>query len=127
MRRFGQILHVRPEFQDEYVRQHEAVWPGVLAQIHRSNIRNYSIFLRDGILFAYFEYVGSDFAAELLFVSPSLLSLESVPFLRLLDFRGPRRLHPAEQGVDGRLKSVDLRLGDFLLSVKERLCALGLP
>ena len=65
MRRFGQILHVRPEFQDEYVRQHEAVWPGVLAQIHRSNIRNYSIFLRDGILFAYFEYVGSDFAADM--------------------------------------------------------------
>ena len=65
MRRFGQILHVRAEFRDEYVRQHKAVWPGVLAQIHRSNIRNYSIFLRDGILFAYFEYVGRDFAADM--------------------------------------------------------------
>ena len=65
MKRFGQILKLRPEFQDEYVRQHAAVWPGVLAQIHRSNIRNYSIYLRDGILFAYFEYVGTDFAADM--------------------------------------------------------------
>jgi len=37
----------------------------VLAQIRRSNIRNYSIYLTDGILFAYFEYVGSDFAADM--------------------------------------------------------------
>jgi L-rhamnose mutarotase len=65
MKRYGQILHVRPECRDEYVRQHAAVWPGVLAQIRRSHIRNYSIFLRDGILFAYFEYVGDDFAADM--------------------------------------------------------------
>jgi L-rhamnose mutarotase len=65
MRRFGQILKVRPEHEADYVRHHAAVWPGVLAQIRRSNIRNYSIYLRDGILFAYFEYVGSDFAADM--------------------------------------------------------------
>lgn len=65
MRRFGQILKLRPEFQDEYVRHHAAVWPGVLARIRRSNIRNYSIYLRDGILFAYFEYVGDDFEADM--------------------------------------------------------------
>jgi L-rhamnose mutarotase len=65
MRRFGQVLKLRPEHQDEYRRQHAAVWPGVLAQIHRSNIRNYSIYLQDGILFAYFEYVGNDFAADM--------------------------------------------------------------
>jgi L-rhamnose mutarotase len=65
VRRFGQVLKVRPEHRDEYIRQHAAVWPEVLAQIHRSNIRNYSIFLRDGILFAYFEYVGTDFEADM--------------------------------------------------------------
>ncbi|HEX6398160.1 MAG TPA: L-rhamnose mutarotase [Steroidobacteraceae bacterium] len=65
MKRFGQVLKLRPEFRDEYVRHHAAVWPGVLAQIRRSNIRNYSIYLKDGILFAYFEYVGSDFAADM--------------------------------------------------------------
>jgi len=65
VKRFGQILKLRPEHRDDYVRHHAAVWPGVLAQIRRSHIRNYSIFLRDGILFAYFEYVGSDFDADM--------------------------------------------------------------
>ena len=65
MKRFGQILKVRPEYCDDYVRHHAAVWPGVLQQIKRSNIRNYSIYLRDGILFACFEYTGSDFTADM--------------------------------------------------------------
>src|SRR5262245_27358169 len=65
MKRFGQVLHVRPEFRDEYVRHHADVWPGVLAQIRRSNISNCSIVLRDGVLFAYFEYVGNAFAADM--------------------------------------------------------------
>lgn len=65
MRRFGQILKLRAEHRDAYVKHHAAVWPGVLAQIRRSNIRNYSIYLHDGILFAYFEYIGDDFAADM--------------------------------------------------------------
>jgi L-rhamnose mutarotase len=65
MKRYGQVLKLRPEYRDDYVSHHAAVWTGVLAQIRRSNIRNYSIFLRDGILFAYFEYTGSDFAADM--------------------------------------------------------------
>ena len=46
-RRFGQRIRVKPEAIDEYERLHAAAWPGVLAQIHRSNIRNYTIW-RDG-------------------------------------------------------------------------------
>jgi L-rhamnose mutarotase len=65
MQRFGQILKLRPEYRDDYARHHAAVWPGVLAQMSRSNIRNYSIYLRDGILFAYFEYVGGDFTGDM--------------------------------------------------------------
>jgi L-rhamnose mutarotase len=65
VRRFGQLIHVRAEAIDEYERLHAAPWPGVLGQIRRSNIRNYTIF-REGIaLFAYFEYVGEDFAADM--------------------------------------------------------------
>jgi L-rhamnose mutarotase len=65
MKRYGQILKLRAEHRDDYVRHHAAVWPDVLAQIQRSNIRNYSIYLRDGILFAYFEYIGADFDADM--------------------------------------------------------------
>jgi L-rhamnose mutarotase len=65
VKRYGQLLKLRPEHEAEYVRQHAAVWPEVLDRIHRSNIRNYSIFLKDGMLFAYFEYVGDDFQADM--------------------------------------------------------------
>jgi L-rhamnose mutarotase len=33
--------------------------------IHACNIRNYSIFRHDTRLFAYFEYIGDDFAADM--------------------------------------------------------------
>jgi L-rhamnose mutarotase len=65
MRRFGQRIRVRPEAIDEYERLHAEPWPGVLEQINRSNIRDYTIW-RDGEdLFASFDYVGDDFAADM--------------------------------------------------------------
>lgn len=65
MRRYGQILGVRPEGIAEYERLHAAVWPEVLATIHACNIRNYSIFRHEHTLFAYFEYIGDDYAADM--------------------------------------------------------------
>ncbi|MGH9447538.1 MAG: L-rhamnose mutarotase [Terriglobia bacterium] len=64
-KRYGQTLKVRPERIEEYVRYHAAVWPEVLKTIHDCNIRNYSIFLKDDMLFAYFEYIGSDYKADM--------------------------------------------------------------
>ncbi len=65
MQRFGMTLRLRPEHEPAYRRFHQAVWPEVIAQITRSNIRNYSIFLREAQLFAYFEYIGTDFKADM--------------------------------------------------------------
>ena len=65
MKRYGQRIRVRPERIDQYERLHAEPWPGVLEQIHRSNIRNYTIFRHGTDLFAYFEYVGDDFAADM--------------------------------------------------------------
>lgn len=65
MRRFGQVIRVRPESIEAYERLHAETWPGVLAAIEAANIRNYSIFRHDGLLFAYFEYVGDDFAGDM--------------------------------------------------------------
>ena len=70
MKRFGMVTQVLPERLDEYRRLHADVWPGVLEQITRGNIRNYSIYatqLPDGhdYLFSYFEYVGDDFEADM--------------------------------------------------------------
>lgn len=70
MKRYGSVIIVRPEKLAEYQRLHAAVWPAVLQQIQECNLRNYSVFLRklaDGrhYLFSYFEYIGSDFAADM--------------------------------------------------------------
>ncbi len=65
MRRVAQIIRLKPEHEAAYVSYHEQVWPGVLATIANCNIRNYSIFLRNGLLFSYFEYHGTNFADDM--------------------------------------------------------------
>jgi len=65
MKRFGQIIGVNPQNFDKYKEYHAAVWPEVLSMITACNIRNYSIFHKDGFLFAYLEYTGEDFVADM--------------------------------------------------------------
>jgi len=65
MKRYGQLVRLRPERYEEYKALHAPVWPEVLEMIRRCHIRNYTIFHRDGVLFAYFEYHGSDYAADM--------------------------------------------------------------
>ncbi len=63
-RRVAQVVRLRPEHEAEYRRLHRQVWPSVLRTLTAAHVTNYSIFLRDGLLFAYFEYTGDDFAAD---------------------------------------------------------------
>ena len=70
VRRFGQIAQVRPEKVETYKQLHAAVWPEVAQSLEKYHIRNYSIFLKEleegkPYLFAYFEYTGSDFDADM--------------------------------------------------------------
>ena len=62
---FGQIGRLKPEKREEYIKLHGAVWPGVLKTIKECNIENYSIFIKDDLLFAYFEYTGTDYEADM--------------------------------------------------------------
>ncbi len=65
MKRYGQVIGLRPGKLEEYASHHAEAWPEVLKMIHECNIRNYSIFFKDDTLFAYFEYVGQDFDADM--------------------------------------------------------------
>ncbi len=65
MRRIASVIRLRPEKEAEYRELHEAVWPSVLATLRAANVTNYSIFLRDGLLFSYLEYTGNDYAADM--------------------------------------------------------------
>ena len=55
MQRMGMVIGVKPDMIAEYKRLHAAVWPEVLELISKSNIRNYTIFLREpeNLLFGY--------------------------------------------------------------------------
>jgi L-rhamnose mutarotase len=65
MQRIASVIRVRPEQERTYRELHAAVWPAVLATLRGANITNYSIFLRDGMLFSYLEYTGNDYAADM--------------------------------------------------------------
>ena len=64
MKRHGMVLRVKSDRIEEYKAYHVQVWPEILAAIRESNIRNYSIYLKDDLLFGYFEYVGDDLQAD---------------------------------------------------------------
>jgi L-rhamnose mutarotase len=63
--RVGQVIDVRHDRIEDYERLHAAVWPTVLAAIRRANIRNYTIYRHGTRLFATFEYLGEDYAADM--------------------------------------------------------------
>lgn len=65
MKRYGMVIGLRAEAEASYREHHANVWPEVLATIRECNIANYTIFLRDGMLFSYFEYHGADFGADM--------------------------------------------------------------
>ena len=70
MERYGMVIGVKAEKIDEYKALHADAWADVLKMIEKCNIRSYSIYLRklpDGkhYLFSYFEYVGTDFEADM--------------------------------------------------------------
>ena len=65
MKRYGQVIRVKEDKIEEYKRLHKAVWPEIQKLIHECNMRNYTIYIKDNYLFAYFEYVGSDYEKDM--------------------------------------------------------------
>ena len=71
MQRMGLVIGIVPERIKEYTDLHANTWPEIHALLSEANIRNYSIFLREpeNLLFAYWEYHGEDFDADMQVVS----------------------------------------------------------
>ena len=67
VRRMAMVIGVRPEKIAEYKKLHTSPWPEMEATLSDANIRNYSIYLREpeNLLFGYWEYVGTDFEADM--------------------------------------------------------------
>ena len=65
MKRYGSVIKLKPEMEEEYKKLHANCWEKVLKQINDCGIRNYSIFFGGGYLFSYFEYIGNDYEADM--------------------------------------------------------------
>jgi L-rhamnose mutarotase len=82
---------VDPGQVERYKEYHRKVWPEVLDAIRRSNIRNYSIFLKDDYLVGYYEYHGSDHVADMATIAADPKTQEwwsiMMPMQRPLDTR----------------------------------------
>jgi len=65
MKRYGMVCGIKPDRIEAYKKLHSAVWPEVLERIKKCNLQNYSIFLKDELLFSYFEYTGDNFEADM--------------------------------------------------------------
>ncbi len=63
VRRFGDMIKVRD--LEAYKIWHANPMPGVNEMIKQCNLKNYSIYSKGEYLFAYYEYVGSDFEADM--------------------------------------------------------------
>lgn len=69
LRRVHSVTGLKKERAEFYVKLHANAWPGVLRRIRDSNIRNYSVALKEIegklYLFSYFEYVGDNYEADM--------------------------------------------------------------
>ena len=69
IRRIAAVTGLKPEREERYRMLHSIPWPGVVRQNRESNLRKFTIFLKDIgeklYLFYYLEYVGADFEADM--------------------------------------------------------------
>ena len=55
MSHYAWVLEVRPGYEDEYKRRHDAIWPEMVEALRAAGVRNYNIFRHGLTLFGYFE------------------------------------------------------------------------
>lgn len=76
MKRYGSVIGVNPQKIEEYKKLHANVWPGVLETIKGCHIQNYSIYLKDNMLFSYYEYTGDNYEQDMEKMSADPLTQE---------------------------------------------------
>ena len=93
MERMAMVIGIKPEMITEYKRLHANTWPEILAGITTCNIQNYSIYLKEpeNLLFGYWEYLGTDFAADIATMATNPKTQEGwdicMPMQKPLDIR----------------------------------------
>jgi L-rhamnose mutarotase len=65
IKRIGSVIALKASDISEYEKVHREVWAEVLATLKRCNVRNYSIYRYENLLFSYMEYVGQDYETDM--------------------------------------------------------------
>ena len=63
--RYGMAVRLKDEKREYYIENHANVWPEVLEELKKINIKNYSIFLKEDFMFGYLEYDGDNFDEDM--------------------------------------------------------------
>ena len=69
IKRIAQVVGIKPKDIAEYERIHEEVWPSVLTMLKKANVQNFSIYRYEHLLFAYMEYTGNDYEADMALIA----------------------------------------------------------
>ncbi len=62
---FGSLIGLKEDAAGQYILLHRHAFPPVLDRIAKSNIANYSIFLAEGILLGFYDYLGDDYEKDM--------------------------------------------------------------
>ena len=71
------MIKAKPGMIEQYMQLHDATWDEVMARMHRSNMRDFTVWLHEasGTMFHQFVYVGDDFDAD-------MAAIDSDPIVR---------------------------------------------
>ena len=63
--RYAMAVRLKKEKREFYIENHANVWPEVLEELKKVNVKNYSIYLKEDFMFGHLEYAGDDFDGDM--------------------------------------------------------------
>jgi L-rhamnose mutarotase len=76
MKRIGSVIGIKPDQITEYERIHADVWPGVLSTLKRANVKKFTIFRHENLLFSYMEYDGPNYVGDMALIADDPVTQE---------------------------------------------------
>ena len=63
--RYAMAVRLKDEKREFYIKNHANVWPEILEELKKINVKSYSIYLKEDFMFGYLEYDGNNFDGDM--------------------------------------------------------------